>query len=356
MNGGRKFLFVDRDGTLIREPADNQVDRLDKLELMPDVIPALRRLTANGWELVLVSNQDGLGTDSFPEADFQGPHRMLQAILGSQGIRFSDERICPHLPDDACECRKPRTGLLLDYLRDTGWDRRASAVVGDRETDLELADNLGLRGLRVGDGGLDWPGVAAALIDGGRRGEARRRTRETDIRVAVDLDDGREVSVDTGLGFFDHMLEQIASHGGFGMALNVGGDLHVDDHHTVEDTALALGAALDQALGDRRGIARFGFLLPMDETRARVALDLSGRPYCRFEARFPRESVGGLATEMVPHFFRSLSQGLRATIHVDVQGDNAHHMVESAFKCTGRALRQALRRDSEAVPSTKGRL
>lgn len=352
----RKYLFVDRDGTLIREPSDQQVDRFDKLALMPGVVAALQRLTRAGWRLVLVSNQDGLGTDSFPRADFEGPHRLLMDILASQGIDFADERICPHWPGDGCDCRKPKPGLLMDYLRDTGWDRAASAVIGDRNTDLELAGAMGLRGLLVGDGGLDWPGVAAELIQGARRGTASRRTKETGIRVAVDLDEDRSISVNTGIGFFDHMLEQIAAHGGFGLKLEVAGDLHVDEHHTMEDTALSLGAALDQALGDRFGLARFGFFLPMDETRAQVALDLSGRPYCRFTADFPRERVGELPTEMVGHFFQSLSQALRATLHVEVEGENAHHMVESAFKATGRALRQAIRRETEAMPSTKGAL
>lgn len=356
MNRAGKFLFVDRDGTLIREPADEQVDRLDKLSLVPGVIPALRRLTKAGWSLVLVSNQDGLGTSSFPRADFEGPHRFLMDLLASQGVRFEDERICPHFPGDGCECRKPRPGLLMDYLRDTGWDRGASAVIGDREADLALAEALGVRGFRLGHEGLDWPGVASALLEGTRRGWANRRTKETDIAVSVDLDDDSAIAVSTGIGFFDHMLEQIASHGGFGLSLAVRGDLHVDEHHTMEDTALALGAALDQALGDRRGLARFGFLLPMDETQARVALDLSGRPFCRFQADFPRERVGELPTEMVPHFFQSLSQSLRCTLHVTVEGENAHHMVEAAFKCVGRALRQAIRREGDAVPSTKGTL
>lgn len=357
MSGAAKYLFVDRDGTLIHEPEDRQVDRYRKLDLLPDVIPAMRRLAEAGWQFVLVSNQDGLGSDSFPQADFQGPHDLLKRILASQGIEFVDERICPHLPDAGCDCRKPRPGLLMDYLRDTDWDRKVSAVVGDRDTDLELARELGIRGLRVGEDGLDWSGVAAALLGGARRGACERRTKETAIRAYVDLDGNRTVRVSTGIGFFDHMLEQIASHGGFGLELSVEGDLHVDEHHTVEDTALTLGGALDQALGDRYGIARFGFLLPMDETRAQVALDLSGRPWCRFEASFPRERVGGLATEMVPHFFRSLSQALRATLHVSVDGENAHHMVEAAFKATGRALRQAIRREVGAgLPSTKGLL
>ncbi|WP_376692878.1 bifunctional histidinol-phosphatase/imidazoleglycerol-phosphate dehydratase HisB [Wenzhouxiangella sp. EGI_FJ10409] len=350
----KKMLFIDRDGCLIEEPADEQVDSLDKFRLMPGVIPALLDLKAAGFRFVMVSNQDGLGTDSFPEADFRGPQALLLQILESQGIGFDAIHIDPTLPEDNAPTRKPGIGMLLDYLRDPELDRQQSAVIGDRETDLQLADNMGLRGFRVGTDGLDWSGIARAILDTARSGEVRRQTRETDIAVRVDLDATAPVRIETGIGFFDHMLEQVAAHGGFALELECKGDLEIDEHHTVEDCALALGAALDKALGDRSGIGRYGFLLPMDESLAQVAVDLSGRPAIVFEADFPRESVGALHTEMVEHFFASLAQALRCAIHVKVTGENTHHMVEACFKGVGRALRPALARTGFGMPSTKG--
>jgi imidazoleglycerol-phosphate dehydratase / histidinol-phosphatase len=352
----KKILFIDRDGCLIAEPEDEQVDALDKLRLVPGVIPALLQLKAAGFRFVMVSNQDGLGTQTFPEADFRGPQELLLHILESQGIGFDAVHIDPTLPEDHAPTRKPGIGMLLDYLRDPELDRRQSAVIGDRETDLELADNMGLRGFRIGHDGLDWPGIASALLQTARTGEVRRQTRETEILVRVDLDATGPTQIETGIGFFDHMLEQVSAHGGFALRLNCCGDLDVDEHHTVEDCALALGAALDQALGDRSGIGRYGFLLPMDESLAQVAIDLSGRPAIVFQADFPRESVGGLHTEMVEHFFASLAQALRCAIHIKVEGENTHHMVEACFKGVGRALRPALARTSGGMPSTKGML
>ncbi|MEE4305019.1 MAG: bifunctional histidinol-phosphatase/imidazoleglycerol-phosphate dehydratase HisB [Wenzhouxiangella sp.] len=350
----KKILFIDRDGCLIEEPADEQVDSFDKFRLMPGVIPALLELKAAGYRFVMVSNQDGLGTDAFPESDFRGPQDLLLQILESQGIEFDALHIDPTLPEENAPTRKPGIGMLLDYLRDPQLDRQRSAVIGDRQTDLELADNMGLPGYRIGPDGPDWPGVARALLGTARTGEVRRQTRETDIAVKVDLDATGPVAIDTGIGFFDHMLEQVAAHGGFALDLRCKGDLKVDEHHTVEDCALALGGALDRALGDRSGIGRYGFLLPMDESLAQVAIDLSGRPAIVFEADFPRESVGGLHTEMVEHFFASLSQALRCAIHVKVTGENTHHMVEACFKGVGRALRPALARTGSGTPSTKG--
>ncbi|RFF27413.1 MULTISPECIES: bifunctional histidinol-phosphatase/imidazoleglycerol-phosphate dehydratase HisB [unclassified Wenzhouxiangella] len=352
----KKILFIDRDGCLIAEPEDEQVDSLDKFRLMPGVIPALLKLRDAGFRFVMVSNQDGLGTEAFPEADFRGPQELLLQILESQGIAFDAIHIDPTLSEDNAPTRKPGVGMLLDYLRDPELDRKQSAVIGDRETDLELADNMGLRGFRIGTDGLDWPGVARALLQTARVGEVRRKTRETDISVRVDLDATGPTSIGTGIGFFDHMLEQVAAHGGFALSLQCKGDLEVDEHHTVEDCALALGAALDKALGDRSGIGRYGFLLPMDESLAQVAVDLSGRPAIVFDADFPRESVGGLHTEMVEHFFASLAQALRCAIHVKVEGENTHHMVEACFKGVGRALRPALARTGSGMPSTKGML
>lgn len=354
---GERILFIDRDGTIIEEPPDEQVDSLQKLRLLPGVIPALLELQRAGYRLVLVSNQDGLGTASFPEPAFREPQEFLRGLLLSQGIRFDAEFFCPHFPADDCDCRKPRTGLLTEFLAAHPIDPRDSFVIGDRDTDLQLAANLGIEGLRVradGADGADWTAIVARLCRPDRRARVERRTRETEIEVTVGLDRTGPVTIATGIGFFDHMLEQVARHGGFALELSCRGDLEVDEHHTVEDCALALGQALRQALGDKRGIARYGFLLPMDESQAQVAIDLSGRPYAVFEGRFGRESVGGLPTELVPHFFRSLADSLGAAIHVQVRGDNSHHMVEACFKGVGRALRQALRIEGSELPSSKG--
>jgi imidazoleglycerol-phosphate dehydratase/histidinol-phosphatase len=352
----RRILFIDRDGTLIVEPEDEQIDSLEKLELIPDVIPALLELQKAGYELVMISNQDGLGTDAFPTRDFEIPQKKLLDIFESQGIRFAAIHIDPHFEHENAPTRKPGLGMVLDYLKSGELDMEDSWVIGDRETDLELAENMGLCGLRLGEGCETWQSICHSLINKPRLGAAARKTRETDIRVSVDLDSGGAIQVDTGIGFFDHMLEQLASHGGFRLKLSCEGDLVIDEHHTVEDCALALGQALNQALGDRRGIGRYGFLLPMDESLAQVAIDLSGRPACVFEANFPRDRVGELSTEMVQHFFASLSQTLGAAIHLKVEGENTHHMVEALFKGAGRALKQALARQGNEVPSTKGSL
>jgi len=353
----KKILFIDRDGCLIEEPEDEQIDAFNKFRLMPGVIPALLRLKQGGFRFVMVSNQDGLGTESFPEPDFQGPHELLLQILSSQGIDFDAIHIDPSLPADQSPNRKPGVGMVLDYLRDPQMDRTHSAVIGDRETDLELASNMGLTGFRVGPEGQSWEEIASAILDRPRVGRVERKTAETGIRVAVNLDAPKPIQISTGIGFFDHMLEQIAAHGGFSLELDCQGDLHVDEHHTVEDCALALGSALDHALNDRTGIGRYGFVLPMDESLAKVAIDLSGRPAFVLHGEFSRESVGGLHTEMVRHFFASLAQNLRCAIHIELSGDNAHHMVEACFKGVGRALRPALGRGATAgVPSTKGLL
>jgi len=348
-------LFVDRDGTLIEEPADEQVDALEKVRFMPGVFAALAALSRHGYRLVMVSNQDGLGSAAFPQDSFERPQQFVLETFRSQGVRFDAVFICPHRAADACACRKPRTGLLTDYLAAGALDRERSAVIGDRDSDLELAANLGLRAYRVRlDGAAEqsWAAIARALLS--RRAEVRRDTHETQLRVAVELDAEEPVLVASGIGFFDHMLAQLARHGGFALELSCRGDLGVDEHHTVEDCALTLGEALRLALGDKRGIARYGFLLPMDEATAQVALDLSGRAFAQFTGHFGREQVGALPTELVPHFFRSLAEGLRAAIHIEVRGENSHHMVEACFKGVGRALRQALRREGEALPSTKG--
>ncbi len=348
-------LFIDRDGTLVEEPPDEQVDSLEKVRFMPGVFAALAELAGHGYRLVLVTNQDGLGTDSFPRPAFESPQRFILETLRSQGIEFDAVFVCPHFRSEGCPCRKPNTGLVEEYIRESGVDLSTSAVVGDRDTDLEFAANLGVRGVRVRrDGTPDetWPAAVQALT--ARRAEVIRRTRETAIEVRVNLDSSSPVRIGTGIGFFDHMLEQLAKHGGFALELSCQGDLRVDEHHTVEDCALALGEALRRALGSKQGIARYGFLLPMDEALAQVAVDLSGRAHSQFSGQFNRESVGGLPTELVPHFFRSLADALGAAMHVSVTGENSHHMIEGCFKSVGRALRQALRREGRELPSTKG--
>jgi imidazoleglycerol-phosphate dehydratase / histidinol-phosphatase len=352
----RKILFVDRDGCLIEEPADQQIDSYEKLDLLPGVIGALRRFVDAGYELVMVTNQDGLGTESFPESQFNGPHELLLRILASQGIRFREVLIDRSFQHQQLDTRKPGIGMARHYLSDDGWSRSASAMVGDRETDLQFAANIGVRGFRVGAQGVSWSELAHEILDAPRIAAIRRDTKETRIAVRIDLDRIAEPKVKTGLGFFDHMLEQLGKHGGFALQLECEGDLHIDEHHTIEDCALALGQALRQALGDKRGIGRYGFTVPMDESQATATLDLSGRPYFVFEGSFPRERVGEIPTELVPHFFRSLCETLGANLHLSVRGDNAHHMVEGCFKVVARVLRQAIRREGNELPSTKGTL
>lgn len=365
----RKILFVDRDGTLIVEPADQQIDSFDKLALVDNVIPALSRIVAAGYELVMITNQDGLGSDSFPQHTFDGPHALMLRIFASQGIRFREILIDRSFAHEGRDTRKPGAGLVRHWLADDGWSRAQSAMVGDRETDTQFAANLGIRSFRLDTGEWNWNAIAHELCDAPRCASVQRNTKETSIAVRVDLDRAVEPKVHTGLGFFDHMLEQIGKHGGFALELACAGDTHIDEHHTIEDCALALGSALRQALGDKRGIGRYGaaaetthgetmvdITLPMDETIARATLDLSGRAFFVFDGTFPRDRVGDIPTELVPHFFRSLCDTLGANLHLAVRGDNAHHMIEACFKSVARALRVALRRDGSELPSTKGTL
>ena len=360
MSALRPILFVDRDGTLIEEPGDHQVDAFDKLRFVEGVIPALLRLRDAGYEFVMVTNQDGLGTAAFPQADFDGPHALMLQVFASQGIVFREVLVDSSLPAENAPTRKPGIGLVLHYLKDRGVDWSRSAMVGDRETDNAFGRNLGIRAFQLRTvefgGEWTWSGIAHALVDAPRVARVVRNTRETRIEVDVDLDRGAEPQVRTGLGFFDHMLDQLGKHGGFALVLRCDGDLHIDEHHTIEDSALALGQALREALGDKRGIGRYGFTLPMDEALASAALDFSGRPCFRFEGGFQRERVGDMPTELVPHFFRSLCDGAGLNLNLKVHGDNDHHKVEASFKAVARALRQAIRREGSEVPSTKGLL
>ncbi len=367
----KRIAFVDRDGTIIEEPHDFQIDSVSKLKFVAGVIPALLKIQQAGFDLVMVSNQDGLGTASFPQADFDPPQSLMMQILESQGIRFREVLIDPSLPAENSPNRKPGLGMVMHYLRDRTIDLAASVVIGDRETDVQFARNLGARAMQIGPS-LDWVQIARQLADAPRVAEVERVTKETRIRVRVDLDEAADPEVSTGMPFFDHMLEQLGKHGGFALTLTCAGDLQIDEHHTVEDCALALGQALRQALGDKRGIGRYGFadgdekaemespttgfLLPMDETIARAALDFSGRPYFVFDGAFGRERVGDLPTELVPHFFRSLCETAGLNLHLSVRGDNAHHMVEASFKAVARALRVSLKREGNALPTTKGTL
>lgn len=353
----KKALFIDRDGTIICEPEDEQIDSFDKLAFVPGAIRALATLRERtDFELVMVSNQDGLGTPSFPEDTFWPVHNFVLNTLRGEGVEFDAIHIDRHFPEDHAPTRKPGTAMLTAYT-DGSYDMENCYVIGDRETDVQLARNLGCKALQISPT-LGWDKITEILVAGERSAHIHRCTRETDIEVSLELDRAGRGSVDTGLPFFDHMLTQLIHHGGMSLNIKAVGDLQVDEHHTIEDTALALGECLRRALGDKLGIARYGYCLPMDDCLCRVALDFGGRPWLQWAVEFRRESVGGIPTEMFMHFFKSLSDAAQMNLSVAAEGENDHHRIEGVFKAFARALRMAAERDVRhlVLPSSKGAL
>ncbi len=367
----KKALFIDRDGTLVIEPPiDYQLDSLDKLEFYPKVFRNLYFIRKNlNFEFVMVTNQDGLGTASFPEDTFWPAHNKMLKTLEGEGIVFDDILIDRSFPEDNAPTRKPRTGMLRKYLTED-YDLERSFVIGDRQTDVELAKNLGCKAIFMQDEFVlpdelkdicvlqttDWDVISEFLFAGERKAEVKRTTKETDIYVALNLDGKGHCEISTGLGFFDHMLEQIGKHSGMDLTIQVKGDLHVDEHHTIEDTAIALGEAIYKALGDKRGIERYGYSLPMDDCLCSVALDFGGRAWLVWDAEFHRERVGDMPTEMFLHFFKSLSDSAKMNLNIKAEGANEHHKIEGIFKALARALKMAKKRDifNYELPSTKG--
>ena len=355
----QKILFIDRDGTLIEEPLDEQIDSFDKLHFLPGVFKNLRFICEKtDFALILVSNQDGLGTSSFPENTFWPVHNFIIDTFASEGITFAAQHIDRHFPADNSPMRKPGVGMLTEYLDSNRYDLAASYVIGDRETDAQLAQNLGCKSLILGKDGMSWDKIAEIVFAGERTAEMHRRTKETDVYVKLDLNGTGKCDICTGLGFFDHMLEQIGKHGMLDITVRVKGDLHVDEHHTIEDTALTLGECLGKALGDKRGIERYGYSLPMDDCLCQVALDFGGRPWLVWQADFQREKIGEMPTEMFMHFFKSLSDSAKMNLHIKAEGQNEHHKIEGIFKALARALKMAVKRDVQhfELPSTKGSL
>lgn len=350
-----KVIIVDRDGTLLKEPYDEQIDALEKVEFVPGAISGLKALTGLGYKLVMASNQDGLGTPAFPEETFWPAQNLLLKTLEGEGVVFDDILIDPSFPEDKSPNRKPGTGMFGKYLDGT-YDLAASWVIGDRETDRKLAENLGARALLVSE--MSWAEVAETIRSSERSAVIARKTAETDIYVRVDLDGKGASAIDTGLKFLDHMLNQLVTHGGLALEIHCKGDLEVDEHHTMEDVGIALGEALRQALGDKRGIERYGFALPMDESRALVLLDFGGRSELVWDVQFTREYVGDVPTEMFHHFFKSLSNAMQANLYVQARGENNHHLAEGIFKAFARSVKQAVRRNvfSYDLPSSKGLL
>ncbi len=355
----KRILFIDRDGTLIEEPQDEQIDSFSKLKFTPGVFRNLAFICSHlDFSLVMVSNQDGLGTPSFPEDTFWPVHRFVLQTLEGEGIHFDDQLIDRHFPEDHSPMRKPGTGMLTRYMESSEYDLAHSWVIGDRESDAELARNLGCRSLILGKDGMTWDKIAEILFAGERTAEVERNTKETQIRVQVNLDGTGKTDISTGLGFFDHMLEQIGKHGMMDLTIRTKGDLWVDEHHTIEDTAIALGECLRKALGDKRGIERYGYCLPMDDCLCQVALDFGGRPWLVWDADFHREKIGEMPTEMFFHFFKSLSDAALMNLNIKAEGQNEHHKIEGIFKALARSLKMAVRRDIYhfELPSTKGTL
>jgi imidazoleglycerol-phosphate dehydratase/histidinol-phosphatase len=361
----KKVLFIDRDGTIIREPPDEQVDSLGKLEFLPSAISSLSRIAREtDFELVMVTNQDGLGTDLFPEETFWPAHNMMLQILRGEGVEFREIFIDRTMPEEKAPTRKPGTAMLVKYLAG-GIDLNGSYVIGDRLTDVEMAKNIGCRSILIGNkknSGADyytedWNEIYRYLKRIPRSASIERKTSETKIIVDLNIDGIGKSDISTGIGFFDHMLNQIARHGNFDLAIRVTGDLHVDEHHTVEDVAITLGEALAEALGGKKGIERYSFVLPMDESLASVSVDLGGRPWLVWDAAFTRENVGEMPTEMFYHFFKSFSDSARCNLNIKVEGTNEHHKIEAVFKAFAKALGMAVRQtDNYSLPSTKGKL
>jgi imidazoleglycerol-phosphate dehydratase/histidinol-phosphatase len=360
-----KVVFLDRDGTIIIEPSDKQIDSLEKLDLVPGVIQGLRLLQENNFTLVMVSNQDNLGSAQYPAEKYEIVQNKLLRLLSGEGIAFDRIFVCPHSPEGNCDCRKPKTGLVDGYIRTNSIDLASSYVLGDRGTDIEFARNIGCKVVLMSaddSKGADYSvkdfiKACQFIVSRDRSVTIRRTTAETNIIVDVRLDGTGSYEITSGIGFFDHMLAQLSKHSGIDMKIHVHGDIQVDEHHSVEDTGLALGEAIRKALGEKRGIERYGFLLPMDESLAQVALDLGGRAYCSFDAKFKREKVGEFPTELVEDFFRAFADGLKANLHISVSGRNDHHKVEAIFKAVARALGQAVgknKRNKNVLPSTKG--
>ena len=353
----KQVLFIDRDGTILVEPEDEQIDSFEKFQFVPGVIRNLHFIRTHlDFEFVMVSNQDGLGTDSYPEDTFWPTHNLMLQTLKGEGIEFDDILIDRSFPEDNLPTRKPGTGMLTKYMQGN-YDLENSYVIGDRETDAKLAENLGCKALILSDE-LDWNRISEILFAGERTASVRRTTKETDIDISLCLDGTGKSDISTGLGFFDHMLEQIAKHGSIDLKIHVKGDLNVDEHHTIEDTGIALGECIGKALGDKRGIERYGYTLPMDDCLCSVALDFGGRPWLVWNAEFHRERVGDMPTEMFLHFFKSFSDAARMNLNIKAEGENEHHKIEGVFKALARSLKMAVKRDiyKYQLPSSKGML